>query len=231
MTRDSVSCSPRGAERAGVILLGRCPKPCKGRCPLTPPKDEALGNPAFAQKRRLNGMKALLSSPSAFFFELVGVPRLRVLLPFSDRTYFFSERERSEKKWSNSQKRKTFLSHSHPSLNSIHAKREWNSNSLRIRKGIIPLRGGLGAGPHSLLLARSSLAHFLLPTKKAPFRGLVCANGYARFGSEGAAYAKALLWKSGTTCFLRDMQPCSQKERSPASMPKDFLKTSLSSET
>ncbi|SKA67148.1 hypothetical protein SAMN02745702_00770 [Desulfobaculum bizertense DSM 18034] len=66
--RDSVSCSVRG-----TVLLGRCPKPCKGRRPLTPPKDEALGNPAFAQKIRLNGMKALLSSPSAVFFELVGV--------------------------------------------------------------------------------------------------------------------------------------------------------------
>jgi len=82
--RDSVSCSARGA-----VLLGRCPKPCKGRRPLTPPKDEALGNPAFAQKIRLNGMKALLSSPSAIFFELVDISRLRVLLPFSDRTYSF----------------------------------------------------------------------------------------------------------------------------------------------
>ncbi|SKA79845.1 hypothetical protein SAMN02745702_02582 [Desulfobaculum bizertense DSM 18034] len=65
------------------------PLPCKGRCPLTPPKDEALGNPAFAQKIRLNGMKASLSSPSAVFFELVGISLTRLLLPFPDRTYSF----------------------------------------------------------------------------------------------------------------------------------------------
>ncbi|UIJ37863.1 hypothetical protein LWC08_14385 [Desulfobaculum bizertense] len=66
---------------------------------MTPPKDEALGNPAFAQKIGLNGMKAPLSSPSALFFELVGISRLRVLLPFPDRTYFLFERERSKRKW------------------------------------------------------------------------------------------------------------------------------------
>ncbi|SKA80649.1 hypothetical protein SAMN02745702_02673 [Desulfobaculum bizertense DSM 18034] len=62
---------------------------CKGRRPLTLPKDEALGNPAIAQKRRLNGMKASLSSPSAVFFELVGVSLARVLLPFSAALIFF----------------------------------------------------------------------------------------------------------------------------------------------
>ncbi|SKA79289.1 hypothetical protein SAMN02745702_02531 [Desulfobaculum bizertense DSM 18034] len=84
-----VLCKGHRAGRGVVVLLGRCPKPCKGRCPLTPPKDEALGNPAIAQKIRLNGMKASLSSPSAVFFELVGVSRLRVLLPFSVALLFF----------------------------------------------------------------------------------------------------------------------------------------------
>ncbi|SKA65317.1 hypothetical protein SAMN02745702_00516 [Desulfobaculum bizertense DSM 18034] len=64
---------------AGVVLLGRCPNPCKGRRPVTPPKDEALGNPAIAQKIWLNGMKALLFSPSAIFFELVGTQFLLFL--------------------------------------------------------------------------------------------------------------------------------------------------------
>ncbi|SKA63054.1 hypothetical protein SAMN02745702_00069 [Desulfobaculum bizertense DSM 18034] len=70
----------------GDVLLGRCPKPCKGfgvgggtrlrlvlckgRCPLTPPKDEALGNPDFARNKR--GPKcdesfALLSISALFF--------------------------------------------------------------------------------------------------------------------------------------------------------------------
>ncbi|SKA72763.1 hypothetical protein SAMN02745702_01691 [Desulfobaculum bizertense DSM 18034] len=66
---------------------------CKGRCPLTPPKDEALGNPTFAQKIRLNGMKASLSSPSAVFFELVGVSRSRVLKPFSAALIPFERRK------------------------------------------------------------------------------------------------------------------------------------------
>ncbi|SKA83247.1 hypothetical protein SAMN02745702_02879 [Desulfobaculum bizertense DSM 18034] len=54
----------------GAVLLGRCPKPCKGRCPLTPPKDEALGNPAFARNKRgpkCDESYALLSISVPFF--------------------------------------------------------------------------------------------------------------------------------------------------------------------
>lgn len=64
--------------------------------------------------------------------------------------------------------------------------------------------------------------------KKRP--GAATAPGPER-PEEAGAYAKALAWKSGTTCFLRLMQPGSQKERSPASTPKAFLNTALSSET
>ncbi|SKA71776.1 hypothetical protein SAMN02745702_01552 [Desulfobaculum bizertense DSM 18034] len=71
---------------------------CKGRCPLTPPKDEALGNPAIAQKNRLNGMKASLSSPSAYFFELGEFPE-RVFFCLFCCTYVLSERKRSERAW------------------------------------------------------------------------------------------------------------------------------------
>ncbi|SKA70096.1 hypothetical protein SAMN02745702_01280 [Desulfobaculum bizertense DSM 18034] len=43
---------------------------CKGRCPLTPPKDEALGNPAFARNKRgpkCDESYALLSISVPFF--------------------------------------------------------------------------------------------------------------------------------------------------------------------
>ncbi|SKA64827.1 hypothetical protein SAMN02745702_00414 [Desulfobaculum bizertense DSM 18034] len=70
---------------------------CKGRCPLTPPKDEALGNPAIAQKIRLNGMKASLSSPSAVFFELGEFPQ-RVYFCLSQSALLFFLNARVQKK-------------------------------------------------------------------------------------------------------------------------------------
>ncbi|WP_234985108.1 hypothetical protein, partial [Desulfobaculum bizertense] len=95
-----------------------------------------------AQKIRLNGMKASLSSPSAVFFELGEFPERVFFCPV--HPFFFLNASVQKENGGNSQKRKTFLSHSHPSLNFIHAKRGGNSNSMRIRKGIIPLRGVRG---------------------------------------------------------------------------------------
>ncbi|SKA63674.1 hypothetical protein SAMN02745702_00190 [Desulfobaculum bizertense DSM 18034] len=41
------------------------PHLCKGRCPLTPPKDEALGNPAFDRNKRGRMSESLWLSPSS----------------------------------------------------------------------------------------------------------------------------------------------------------------------
>ncbi|SKA64931.1 hypothetical protein [Desulfobaculum bizertense] len=69
-------------------------------------------------------MKAMLSSPSALFFELVAFPE-RVFFCLFCRTYFLSERERSERKWwQHTGKRKSFFTPFSPKFE-FHSREAW----------------------------------------------------------------------------------------------------------
>jgi len=107
---------------------------------------------------------ALLSIST--ILQLVG-PRVFFFVCFNP---FFLNACVQKKQSGNSQKRKSFFTPSHPSLKTVQAKLERLLNSLRIRKGIIPLRGvrgwprwGLGGNaPKTHTQANTLLPHFAL---------------------------------------------------------------------
>ncbi|SKA70372.1 hypothetical protein SAMN02745702_01335 [Desulfobaculum bizertense DSM 18034] len=75
-------------------------------------------------------MRATLSSPfRSPFFRPSGVSRMRVLLPFPDRTYFLSERKRSKRKWWQLAEEKEALDAS-PNKFEFHSREAWREFKL-----------------------------------------------------------------------------------------------------
>ncbi|SKA79801.1 hypothetical protein SAMN02745702_02577 [Desulfobaculum bizertense DSM 18034] len=126
-----------------TFLLGRWgdetpSRALQGALPLDPAQGRGPWESRFRCFEQVGGMRASLSSPPTCSKQLVEISRARI---------FFLNASVQKKNSGNSPKRQRLSTLCPTSLNFIHAKRGGNSNSMRIRKGIIPLRGGLGAGP------------------------------------------------------------------------------------